>query len=99
MFALVTFSLLNNNNIDTVLLLLNKKYIKVIFKISGFKMKLSKLCCEKSLVIRTKLGVKFCAKAISTWLHGIIALFSHADGTKHKERLPNYTTILFFKRT
>ena len=62
-------------------------------------MKLSKLCCEKSLVIRTKLGVKFCAKAISTWLHGIIALFSHADGTKHKERLPNYSTILFFKRT
>ena len=73
---------------------LNKK-IKVIFKISGCKMKHSKLCCEKSLVMLTKFG----AKDRSTGLHGVIALFSHVDGTKHKERLPKYTPISFFKRT
>ena len=36
-----------------------QKNIKVIFEISGFKMKHSKLVCEKNLVILTKLGAKF----------------------------------------
>ena len=36
---------------------------------------------------------KVCAKDISVRLHGITALFSHADGTKHKERLPKDTVI------
>ena len=46
-----------------------------------------------------KARCKVCAKDISVGLHGITALFSHADGTKHKERLPKDTSISFFKRT
>ena len=42
---------------------------------------------------------KVFAKDISVRLHGILALFSHADGTKHGERLPKGTLISFFKRT
>jgi hypothetical protein len=46
-----------------------------------------------------KARCKVCAKDISISLHGITALHSHADGTKHKERLPKDTPISFFKRT
>ena len=46
-----------------------------------------------------KARCKVCAKDISVELHGITALFSHADGNKHKERLPKDTPISFFKRT
>ena len=42
---------------------------------------------------------KVFAKDISVGLHGIIALFYHADGTKHGERLPKGTLISFFKCT
>ena len=44
-------------------------------------------------------GEDTCAKDISVGLHGITALFSHTDGTKHKERLPKDTPISFFKCT
>ena len=46
-----------------------------------------------------KARCEVCAKDISAGLHGITALFSHADGTKHKERLTKDTPILFFKHT
>ena len=46
-----------------------------------------------------KARCKVCAKGISVGLHGITALFSHADGTKHKERFPKDTPISFFTRT
>ena len=42
---------------------------------------------------------KVFAKDVSVGLHGIIALFYHADGTKHGERLPKGTLISFFKCT
>ena len=42
---------------------------------------------------------KVCAEDILVGLHGITVRFSHADGTKHKERLPKDTLISFFKRT
>ena len=42
---------------------------------------------------------KVCAKDISIELHGITVLFCHADGNKHKEKLPKDTPISFFKRT
>ena len=42
-----------------------------------------------------KVRCKVCAKDISVELHGITALFSHADGNKHKERLPKDTPISF----
>ena len=45
-----------------------------------------------------KVRCKVCAKDISIELHGITVLFCHADGNKHKERLPK-DTILFFKCT
>ena len=60
-------------------------------------MKYSKLGCKKSRVILAKLGVKFVVRIYQ--LHGITALFSHADGNKNKERLPKHTPISFFKRT
>ena len=40
-----------------------------------------------------KARCKVCAKDIAVGLHGITALFSHADGTKHKE---GYQRILQF---
>ena len=46
-----------------------------------------------------KARCKFCAKDTSVGLPSITALFSHADGTKHKERLPKDTPISFFKCT
>ena len=46
-----------------------------------------------------KATCKVCTNDISIGLHGIAALFSHADGTKHKERSPRDTPISFFKRT
>ena len=46
-----------------------------------------------------KATCKVCVKDKSVGVHGITALFSHADGTKHKERLPKNTPISFFKRT
>ena len=45
-----------------------------------------------------KARCKVCANDISVGLHGTTALFSHADGAKHKERLPKDTPISFFKR-
>ena len=42
---------------------------------------------------------KVCAKDISVGYHGITALFSHTDGTKHKGKLPKDTPISFLKRT
>ena len=71
---------------------LNKKNIKVIFKISGCKMKHSKLGCYK-LGDLYKGRCIVCAEDILVGLHSITALFSHADGTKHKERLPKDTPI------
>ena len=44
-----------------------------------------------------KARCKVCPKDILVGLHGITALFSHADGTKHKKRLPKDTLISFFK--
>ena len=46
-----------------------------------------------------KATCKVCVKDKSVEVHGITALFSHADGTKRKERLPKNTPISFFKRT
>ena len=46
-----------------------------------------------------KARCKVCAKDISAGLHGITALFSHADGSKHKAGLPKNTPISFFKYT
>ena len=46
-----------------------------------------------------KARCKVCAKDISAGLHGITALFSHADGSKHKAGLPKNTPISFFKCT
>ena len=46
-----------------------------------------------------KTRCKVWAKDISVGLHGITAVFSHPDGTKHKERLPKDTPISLFKRT
>ena len=46
-----------------------------------------------------KVRCKVCAKDISIELHGITVLFCHADGNKHKEKLPKDTPISFFKRT
>ena len=40
-----------------------------------------------------KARCKVFAEDILVGLHGISALFSHADGTKHKERLPKDTPI------
>ena len=42
---------------------------------------------------------KACAKDISVGLHGVAAVFSHADCTKHKERSPRDTPISFFNCT
>ena len=47
----------------------------------------------------SKARCKVCAKDISAGLHGITALFSHADGSKHKAGLPKNTPISFFKCT
>ena len=44
-----------------------------------------------------KARCKVCPKDILVGLHGITALFSHADGTKHQERLRKDTLISFFK--
>ena len=44
-----------------------------------------------------KARCKVCVKDISVGLHGITDLFAHADVSKHKERLPKDTPILFFK--
>ena len=46
-----------------------------------------------------KARCEVCAKDISAGLHGITALFSHADGSKHKAGLPKNTPISFFKCT
>ena len=46
-----------------------------------------------------KARCKVCAKDKSIELHGITVLFCHADGNKHKEKLPKDTPISFFKRT
>ena len=46
-----------------------------------------------------KARCKVCAKDISAGLHGITALFSHADSSKHKAGLPKNTPISFFKCT
>ena len=46
-----------------------------------------------------KAKCKVCAKDILVGLHGITALFSHAGGTKHNEKLPKDTLISFFKHT
>ena len=46
-----------------------------------------------------KARCKVCAKDISAGFHGITALFSHADGSKHKAGLPKNTPISFFKCT
>ena len=55
-------------------------------------MKHSKLGCKK-IGDLYKDRCKVCAEDILVGLHGITALFSHADGTKHKERLPKDTPI------
>ena len=59
-------------------------------------MKHSKLGCKK-IGDLYKDRCKVCAEDILVGLHGITALFSHADGTKHKERLPK--EFSYFKRT
>ena len=46
-----------------------------------------------------KARCKVCAKDISVGLHDIAALFFHADGFKHNERLLKDIPISFFKRT
>ena len=76
-----------------------EKNIKVIFKISGCKMKHSKFGCKKSLVILTKLGAKFVLR-IYQFGYMLLQPSSHADG-KHKERLskdrlPKCTEPSFF---
>ena len=45
-----------------------------------------------------KATCKVYAKDISISLHGSAVLFSHADGTKHKERSQKDTPISFLKR-
>ena len=46
-----------------------------------------------------KVRCKVCATDIAIELHSIAALFSHAGGTKHKERLAKSTPSSFFKCT
>ena len=75
-----------------------QKNIKVIFRISGCKMKRSKLGCKKRPGDPYKARCRVCAEDISVRLHGITALFSHADGIKHKEGLLKVTPISFFER-
>ena len=48
---------------------------------------------EKKLSDPSKARCKVCADDILGGLHDITALFSHADGANHKERLPNDTPI------